>query len=234
MSIESAIFIGVDLSDPFARHKRPSTRAIIEMNLSCIFDEWEYNPTGNQIISDKIRPMRFILAIDGPQGLAKNPECTMRFSERELGAAGKSPYVFRPIGQPYAGFVQGSVNLFYALHKSQRFQLYGLESKNINANLIEVYPGAAWPVIAGHKLQKKRLLAGRQSRYELLMRVGVKFSPNYTIEMPPTHDQLDATMAAYTAYLFSIGKTTKHGQNPFEDEKLGILREGFIVQPLHI
>ena len=213
MSIKRSIFIGVDLADPFARRKRPCTRATIGMNLNCIFDEWEYNPTGNQIISDKIQPMRFVLAIDGPQGLAKNQECTMRLSERELGAAGKSPYVFRPIGQPYAGFVQGSVKLFYSLHKSQRFQLYGLENKKINANLIEVYPGSAWPVIAGHGLKKKRLLAGRQSRYELLMKVGVKFSPNYTIEVPPTHDQLDAALAAYIAYLFAIGKTSEHGQH---------------------
>jgi hypothetical protein len=67
-----------------------------------------------------------------------------------------------------------------------------------------------------------------------MMNVGVKLSSNYTIAVPPTHDQLDAAIAAYTAYLFSIGKTTKHGENPFEDEKLGILREGLIVQPVHI
>jgi hypothetical protein len=204
------------------------------MNLNCIFDEWEYDPTGNQIIPDEILPMQFVLAVDGPQGLAGNQECTMRLSERGLGTAGKSPYAFRPIGQPYAGFIQGSVKLFYSLYKLQRFQLYGLKNEKIDANLIEVYPGAAWPVIAGYRLQKKRLLAGRQSRYELLTKVGIKFSPKHTIEVLPTHDQLDAAIAAYIAYLFAIGKTAKYGQKPFEDEGCGILREGLIVQPVHI
>ena len=62
----------------------------------------------------------------------------------------------------------------------------------------------------------------------------MKFSPKYTIEIPPTHDQLDAAVAAYIAYLFTVGKTTEYGQNPFEDSRFGILREGFIVQPVHI
>ena len=234
MSNKRSIFIGIDLSDPFAKRKRPCTRATIGSNLNCIFDEWEYDLTGNQIVPDKILPIQFVLAIDGPQGLASNPEYTMRLGERGLGTAGKSPYAFRPIGQPYAGFVQGSVKLFYSLNKSQRFQLYGLKNEKVDTNLIEVYPGAAWLVISGHRLQKKRLLAGRQSRYELLMRIGIKFSPKYTIEVPPTHDQLDAAIAAYIAYLFSIGKTMECGQNPFEDERLGVLREGLIVQPVRI
>ncbi len=234
MFIKRLIFIGIDLSDPFAKRKRPCTRATIGTNLNCIFDEWEYAPTGNQIVPDKIPPRQFVIAIDGPQGLASNPERTMRLGERILGTAGKSPYVFRSIGQPYAGFVQGSVKLFYSLYKSQRFQLYGLEDEKIGANLIEVYTGAAWPIIAGHRLRKKKLLAERQFRYELLMRIGIKFSPEYTIKVPTTHDQLDAAIAAYIAYLFTIVKTTACGQNPFEDERFGVLREGLIVQPMHI
>jgi len=234
MSNKRSIFIGIDLSDPFAKRGRPCTRATIRSNLNCIFDEWEYDLTGNQIVPDNILPIQFLVAIDGPQGLAGNPECTMRLSERQLGTAGKSPYAFRPIGQPYAGFVQGSVKLFYSLSKSQRFQLYGLKNEKVDTNLIEVYPGAAWPVISGHRLQNKKLLAGRQSRYELLMRMGIKFSPKYTIEVPPTHDQLDAAIAAYVAYLFTIGKTMECGQDPFEDERLGVLREGLIIQPVHI
>ncbi|GAH60339.1 unnamed protein product, partial [marine sediment metagenome] len=199
MSTKRSIFIGIDLSDPFAKCKRPCTRATIGTDLNCIFDEWEYDLTGNQIAPDNILPIHFVLAIDGPQGLAGNPEYTMRLGERGLGTAGKSSYAFRPIGQPYAGFVQGSVKLFYSLYRSQRFQLYGLKTEKLHTNLIEVYPGAAWPVVAGHRLQKKRLLAGRKSRYELLMGIGIKFSPKYTIEVLPTHDQLDAAIAAYIA-----------------------------------
>jgi hypothetical protein len=234
MSPKLTTFIGIDLSDPFAKNKRPCTRATIGTNLDCIFDEWEYDLTGNQIVPDKISTTQFILAIDGPQGLAGNPECTMRLSERKLGTAGKSPYTFPPIGQPYAGFVQGSVKLFHLLSKSQCFQLYGLNSGKLKTNLIEVYPGAAWPVIAGQRLEKKRFLGGRRSRYDVLSKIGIKFSSKYTTEVPPTHDQLDAAIAAYTAYLFTTGKTMEYGQNPFYDEKFGILREGLIIQPEHI
>ncbi len=234
MSNTRSIFIGIDLSDPFAKRGRPCARATIRPNLNCIFDEWEYDVTGNQIVPDDILPTQFLVAIDGPQGLAGNPECTMRLSERRLAAAGKSPYAFRPIGQPYAGFVQGSVRLFHSLGKSQRFQLYGLNNEKVDANLIEVYPGAAWPVISGHRLPNKKFLAGRQSRYALLIRMGITFSPKYTLEVPPTHDELDAAVAAYIAYLFTIGRTTEYGQNPFEDNRLGVLREGLIIQPVHI
>lgn len=234
MPTKSSAFIGIDLSDLFAKRKRPCTRATIGTNLNCIFDEWEYDLTGNQIVTDRIPFTQFVLAVDGPQGLASNPECAMRFGERKLGTAGKSPYAFHPIGQPYAGFVQSSVKLFYSLSKSHRFRLYGLKNDKLDTNLIEVYPGAAWPVIASHRLPKKRLLAGRQSRYGVLLKNGIKFSPEYTAEVPPTHDQLDAAIAAYTAYLFTIGKTIAYGQNPFEDERLHILREGLIVQPAHI
>ena len=66
------------------------------------------------------------------------------------------------------------------------------------------------------------------------MRIGIQFSPKYTIEAPPTHDQLDAAIAAYVAYLLTIGETMEYGQNPFEDERLGVLREGLIIQPVHI
>jgi len=234
MSNIRLMFIGIDLSDPFAKRGRPCTRATVRPNFNCIFDEWEYDVTGSQIVPDDILPTQFLVAIDGPQGLAGNPECTMRLSERRLAAAGKSPYAFRPIGQPYAGFVQGSVRLFHSLGKSQHFQLYGLNNEKGHANLIEVYPGAAWPLISGRRLPKKNLLAGRQSRYALLMSMGITFSPKYTLEVPPTHDQLDAAVAAYIAYLFTLGRTTECGQNPFEDAKLDVLREGWIIQPVHI
>lgn len=81
MSSKHSTFIGIDLSDPFAKHKRPCTRATIGMNLNCIFGEWEYSLTGNQIVQDKIPPIQFVLAIDGSQGLAGNPERTMRLGD---------------------------------------------------------------------------------------------------------------------------------------------------------
>jgi hypothetical protein len=99
-------------------------------------------------------------------------------------------------------------------------------------NLIEVYPGAAWPVLARQRLKKKRLLEGRRARYGLMVRLGMTFAQRYSIDMPPTHDQLDAAVAAYLAYLFESRKTCDYGEKPFEDTNLRILREGLLVQPI--
>ena len=91
MPARCSVFIAIDLSDPFAKRKRPCTRATIGTNLNCIFDEWEYDLAGSQIVPDRMFSEAFVLAIDGPQGLAGYPECAMRLSERKLAAAGKSP-----------------------------------------------------------------------------------------------------------------------------------------------
>lgn len=226
------VFIGIDLSDPFAEHKRACTRAILGADLFCMFDEWGYDLTGSTIVPPEVANLPHILAIDGPQGLAGSPEHRMRLCEQQLGAAGKSSYDFRPIGYPYAGFIRGSVKLFYSLYKSGNFQLYGMPKTKLSAvNLIEVYPGSAWPVLAGCHLKKKGLLEGRRARYNLLLEQGIIFEQRYSVEKPPTHDQLDATLAAYIAYLFKNGKISDYGRNPSEDASVGILREGLIVQP---
>ena len=233
MSEGILLFIGIDLSDPFAKHKRACTRAILGVDLYCMLDEWGYDLTGRTIVPPKVANLPHIVAIDGPQGLASSPERKMRLCEQQLRAAGKSPYDFRPIGQPYAGFVGGSVRLFYSLYKSGNFQLYGMPKTKLSAvNLIEVYPGSAWPVLAGYRLNKKRLLEGRRARYKLLLEQGIVFEQRYSIEKPPTHDQLDAALAAYIAYLFRNRKTRGFGNTPFEDASVGVLREGLVVQPL--
>lgn len=94
------------------------------------------------------------------------------------------------------------------------------------------HPGSAWLVLAGHRLKKKGLLEGRRARYNLLLEQGIVFEQRYSIEKPPTHDQLDAALAAYIAYLFKNGKTSDYGRNPSEDASVGILREGLILQPV--
>jgi len=227
------LFIGIDLSDPFAKHERTCTRAILGAALYCTFDEWEYDLTGSTIVPPKVAHLPHVVAIDGPQGLASSLEHRMRLCEQELGVAGKSPYDFPPIGQLYAGFIRGSVKLFYSLYKSGNFCLHGMrKTKKSEVNLIEVYPGSAWPVLTGHRLKKKSLLEGRRARYDLMVRLGITFAQRYSIEMPPTHDQLDAAVAAYIAYLFKSGKTCDYGEKPFEDTSLGILREGLIIQPV--
>ena len=232
MSERIPVCIGIDLSDPFAKRKRTCARAILGAGLHCSFDDWEYDSTSSAIVPLEVAHLPHIVAIDGPQGLAGSPDCGMRLCERQLGAAGKSPYDFRPIGQPYAGFVCGSVRLFYSLYKTGDFHLHGTQKvRSAETNLIEVYPGSAWPVLAGYRLKKKRLLEGRRDRCDLLVRRGLTFPLEYRIT-PPTHDQLDAAVAAYIAYLFKNEATHDYGQDPFEDTTVGILREGLIVQPV--
>jgi len=225
------VFVGIDLTDPFSKCQRRCTRAILKADLSCTFDKWTYARTGSAIVPSQLVHLPYIVAIDGPQGLAGSAGAKMRICERQLRAAGKSSYTFRPIGQPYAGFVRGSVELFYSLYRSATFRIHGMDQEP-EANLIEVYPGAAWPVLADQTLRDKKLLEGRKDRHDLLARLGITFTHKQGIEMPPTHDQLDAVLAAYIAYLFSIGKTNDHGEKPFEDTSTKILREGLIVQPV--
>jgi hypothetical protein len=147
--------------------------------------------------------------------------------------AGKSPYGFPSSGRPFAGFVTGSVKLFHALYRSEVLRLYGAPGvKRAEANLIEVYPGAAWRVFAGgNHLPKKVSRAGRQARLDLLRKLGLTF-PSRDTGMLPTHDELDAVVSAHIAHLFVNGKTTDYGEPPFEDAEHGVLREGFIVQPV--
>lgn len=221
----------MDLTDPYAKRTRPSTRAILTPDLSCTFDEWKYNESGTGLIP-MVHNTHSVLAIDGCQGLAGNPERTMRACEMELGTAGKSAYEFPLAGRPYAGFVRGSVKLFYALHSSGDFRLYGvLGIGRSQANLIEIYPGAAWRILNSRQWPpKKTTICGIRVRLGLLIRYGLTF-PALRPDTLPTHDELDAAVAAYIAYLFVNGQTMDFGEPPFEDIEDKVMREGFIVQP---
>ena len=76
-------------------------------------------------------------------------------------------------------------------------------------------------------LPNKATSAGRQARCELLKAQGVLF-PGVAL---PTHDQLDAAMAAWTGYCFAMGLATKEGEAPWLDGEHEVIREGYIVQP---
>ena len=227
MNNEELFYWGIDLSIA-----RPSARAAFNTNLICTFDEWQYNNTTEGIIPKEQFDQPSILAIDGPQGLAGLPEDTMRKSDRSLGTAGKSPYDLPSDGKPYAGFVRGSVVLFYSIYRSHHFHVYGMpEKERFYHNVIEVYPGAAWRVLNhGAWLPKKRSKSGREERFNLLKQLGLTF-PKFVSPELPTHDQLDAAIAAYVGYLFANHKTVNHGESPSEDSKKEVLREGFIIQP---
>ncbi len=218
-----AWFLGADLTDPTARESRPVTVAAMDRWRRVRFRTWTFEPSGDGLVSSDIASDGFVLAIDGPQGLAAAGK-KVREAEKLLRAAGKSGEKLPEAGTPYAGFIAGSVALFTSLRKAG-FGLLG-EAPHERTSLLEVYPGDLWPKWAGHRLPKKTLLQGRRARYDLLRGLG--------LELPIgadaiTHDQLDAAAAAFTAYLWATGKAKEYGLPPVWDEKEGALREGMIV-----
>jgi NAD(P) transhydrogenase len=218
-----AWFIGVDLTDPFAHEKRPVTLALMDRWRRVHFTTWSYEPSGERMIPESALADGFVVAIDGPQGLAAKGR-TMRESERLLRAAGKSGEVFAKAGAPYAGFIRGSVELFGALRKSG-LGLLG-DAPWETTSLLEVYPGHAWPKWAGRRPPKKTLPAGRRARYDILREHGLELPVSSDAV---THDQLDAAAAALLAYLWATGNGREFGEPPVWDAEAGCLREGFIV-----
>ena len=222
-------FIGLDLSDPNAARTRPCDVAVLDPGLACSFDQWNYREDGSGIVPTRALGRAFLLAVDGPQGLAGRQDATMRESERIVNAPGRTPYEFPNDGRPYGGFITGSVKLFHRLVTSgSRFRLLGMEGvPPTDTTLIEVFPGAAWREEARLPLPPKRTQDGRQARLELLHELGMTFHSDGL----PTVDQLDAAMAAWVAYLFHAGEARPEGRAPELDPAAGVLREGYIVQP---
>jgi len=228
------LFIGVDLVDGCCPMPRPVDIAFVDRSLLCRFGRWDFNFDGKGLLPDALASPGFVLAIDGPQGLAGEVGATMRVCERMGGVAGKSPYDFPRTGIPFGDFVTSSVRLFASLWLSGRFHFYGLPpSTGHEATLIEVYPGKAWHILAKvleepSPSAKKQRLAGRLQRDRLLEAAGLRLPPGSA----PTHDQLDAALAALIAYRFANGKSTRcDGIAPCWDASKRVLREGFIIYP---
>jgi hypothetical protein len=223
-------YIGLDLSDPFAIITRPCDVAVLGPDLDCTFSRWDYKADGAGIIPLRAVGRSFLLAIDGPQALAGPVNATVRESERIVNAPGRTPYDLPELGKPFAGFIKGSVQLFYNLVTSgSRFRLLGMEDVPPgDANLFEVFPGGAWRVLAPKPLPAKRTLDGRTARRDLLRKLGVTF-PNEDL---PTDDQLDAAIAAYVAWAYDQGRAKVVGAAPYLDDQTGTIREGYVVQPL--
>ena len=220
-------FVGLDLTDPTAAKPRPCDVAILDSSLRCTFDTWSYSESGASIVPVSVLGRAFVLAIDGPQGLAGAKDAAARESERVLNTQAKTPYALPAKFSP--GYVQGSVQLFHRLVASGgRFRLLGMNGiSNRDVNLLEVYPGGGWKAVAATRLPAKTKKEGKQARRALLEELGIQF----LFAEPLTADQLDAALAAWTAYCFDRGWTTIEGSAPWLDEPRKVLREGFIVQP---
>ena len=222
-----AWFVGVDLTDPGARRVRPATVARMDRWRRVRLSEWTPDASGAGLVPPEVAADGFLLALDGPQGLAA-PGQKMRQAEREVAAAGKTPDK-PPRHGPYASFLRGSVALFAAL-RAAGFGLVG-ESAPEEAVLLEVYPADLWRrLAAARRLPRKTSRDGRRIRWELLRSEGVELEGPHPIGPDEvTHDQLDAAAAAFAAYLWASGKGRLVGKAPRWDPAAGALREGFIV-----
>ena len=199
---------GVDTTDPFAIHPRDATVAEIDGEF-CLKALYE--------IPMKAIPQlpAGLLAIDGPQGLAR-PGYKCRECERLLRTPGRTPDTMPVPGtRPFAGYLKGNIYLFASLLRNGR---------RLQEDVIEVFPGAAWPLFSPIRLKAKQTEEGRRQRLEILERCGIQALLGIL-----NHDRLDALMAAFIALQFSLGRATSVGLPWYHDGTF--IREGFIVQP---
>ena len=222
-------YIGLDLTDLTKVPPRAVDYAILDESLACTFGQWHFHGTLDGIVPKAIESAPFVIAIDGPQGLAASTDAGMREAERKLGTQAKSTYEL-PTSGPFKGYVTGSVLLFRQLAASNAdFILCGLDGANPEvATIIEVYPGHTWNQLSEQRLPKKKLVDGREARLRIVQRLGITMPDNGL----PSHDQLDAAIAAWTAYRFAQGKVVLHGCPPVLDYEAGVIREGYIVEPI--
>jgi hypothetical protein len=218
--------VGLDLTDPHARSPRPVDVAVLDVPTSTVtFQALAWNQR-RLALPASWSDGGTLLVLDGPQAWAEPPRLT-RECERKLGAPAHTPHLPPALGRPFAGYIQGSVALFDDLVHAG-WVLPGLGSR---VTLLEGYPGAAWPVLAGRKLPAKGCEAGLAARRALLAQAGL-------LGLPPklTHDELDAALLTLLGLRFaapgaSPGERAVLVGKPVARDARGVLREGQIVMP---
>jgi len=216
-------FIGLDLTDPYAKQARRVDVALVDERGHCEFAALPGHDVRRALARMPAGSRKGdILIIDGPLALA-SPGCRLRECERILATAGKTPDVLPvPGSRPYAGFVRGSVELAMELAGDGWAPA---ADEVAPATMLEAYPGCSWRALAGRRLPRKTTAEGFRARSLLLLRNGLRF-----LEAPQTHDQLDAGLCAW------LGWTLRHAPErirlvgPRAFELAGHLREGSILQ----
>jgi Protein of unknown function (DUF429) len=239
-------FVGIDLTDAYARNPREADVAILDANTGVVrFKTFAWPLFGANWAGDVAHLMQgfrgsteTVYVLDGPQALAE-PQNNIRQSEKHLRTPGRTPWqVPQPRTRPFAGYLRSSVELYNAL-VAGGYQLAELNAEA--ADLYEAYPGAAWPRLhhAADPLQSKSTRIGRQQRRQILELMGCNFPrPNLS------HDELDAALCAALGWRFyypqnrcdvELAPPPTPSVAPalavFRDQK-GILREGRILMPL--
>jgi hypothetical protein len=216
-------FIGLDLTDPYAKQPRGVDVALVDERGACEFGALPGDDVRRALarMSSASR-MGEVLIIDGPLGLAA-PGHRLRECERMLATAGKTPDALpAPGSRPYAGFVRGSVEL--AMQLAQDGWAPATDEA-ATATMLEAYPGCSWPALAGRRLPRKTTAEGFRARADLLSRKGLRFRT-----APQTHDQLDAALCAWLGWTLRRAPDRMRLVGPRTFELGGHLREGSIVQ----
>jgi hypothetical protein len=226
-----ADYLGADLTDWHSQGRR----AVDVCGLTCAEDnrlraafwQWEWPaPQGNldlSSIAPEVRSAKSTM-LDGPQGLATIGE-SLRACERQSGAVGKTPDTMPPLGQPFAGYIRSSIELFSAFAQAG----FNISPTGFIGGVAEVYPGNIWGRLTKRVLPKKSTKEGRQARKLILEALGV-------IDLPdlPTHDENDACISAALAAAADgkvLGVSVRGLGLPLVIEAGGTLREGPMVIP---
>jgi hypothetical protein len=234
-------FVGVDLTDYYARSPRPIDVAILDNASGTVgYKSMDWPPRGNAaMLKLSARLKEFlrgptVFVIDGPQALAE-PQNRTRDVERCLGTPAHTPWKMpEPGAFPFAGYVSGSVEFFAGLvaQNDPVFILADLDGVVPGkATLFEAYPGAAWKALCAGALESKKKGQGRDQRATLLREMGLHLPLGN-----PTHDQLDAALCAFLAWRFfapdSNCRVMMFGSTPVYRDKNGVLREGRMLHPM--
>ena len=226
-------FLGLDLSDPFARRPRAVDVACVDERGGVDFEQWTWPAPDSEgrldaealVAAFPVGP-EDVVVVDGPQALAQ-PGARVREAERLLRAPGRTPDVLPVPGAPFSGFVRGSVLLFAALRGREDLRLLDLDTPEPHeARLFEAFPGATWRGLGGKKLPKKDTPEGRRRRRELLEQKGLRFPRSGLL----THDELDASLCAWLGWRLHREPAGVHAVGlPLWKDADGWLREGRIL-----
>lgn len=234
-------FVGVDLTDSYAKSPRSIDVAILDHFTGKVsYESVDWPPPGEAAISAlSVRLKQFlrgltVFVVDGPQALAE-PRNRTRNVERCLGTPAHTPWEMpEPGAFPFAGYVSSSVGFFAGLvaQNDPVFILADLAGVvPENATLFEAYPGATWKELCAGKLERKTKAKGRNQRAALLQDMGLHLPPGN-----PTHDQLDAALCALLGWRFIAPtpdcRVRMLGSTPVYRDRHGVLREGRMLHPM--